>query len=84
MSNSPIWPVDRTLSGTTTLSQNGPGSYGNEGVLCMPQSSSINEVSKTDGLVSYPRHSLRETWFECTCLWVDFMKWKMSNIQSVI
>ena len=37
-----IWPIDRTLSGATTLGQSGPGSDGNEGVLCIPQSSSIN------------------------------------------
>ena len=28
-----IWPIERTLSGATTLGQNGPGSNGNEGVL---------------------------------------------------
>ena len=38
---SSIWLIDRTLSGATTLSQNGPGSDGNKGLLCIPQSSSI-------------------------------------------
>ena len=38
---SSIWPIDRTLSGATTPSQSGPGSDGNEGVLRIPQSSSI-------------------------------------------
>ena len=28
-----IWLIDRALSGTTTLDQNGPGSDGNEEVL---------------------------------------------------
>ena len=38
---SSIWPIDRTLSGVTTPSQSGPGSDGNEGILCIPQSSNI-------------------------------------------
>ena len=41
MSNTYIWPIDRTLTGATTLGQRGPGNDGNEGVLCIPQSSSI-------------------------------------------
>ena len=36
-----IWPIDRTLLGGTTLGQSGSGSYGNEGVLGIPQNSSI-------------------------------------------
>ena len=43
--------TNRTLSGVTTLDQNRPGSNGNEGVLCIPQSSSITGlfrvISKT-------------------------------------
>ena len=35
-----------------------PGSDGNEGVLCIPQSSSITGTSPSDCLVSYPGHSL--------------------------
>ena len=46
------------LSGATTSGQSGPGSDGNEGVLCIPQSSGITETSASDGLVSYPGHSL--------------------------
>ena len=42
---SSIWPIDRTLSGATTLGQSGPGSDGNEGVLRIPQSSSIAGTS---------------------------------------
>ena len=58
MSNSSIWPIDRTLSNATTPSQSVPGSDGNDRVLCIPQSSSINETSPSDCLVSYLGHSL--------------------------
>ena len=47
-----IWPIDRTLSCTTTLGLNGPLSDGNEGVLCIPQSSSITRTLPSDCLVS--------------------------------
>ena len=46
------------LSGATTPAQSGPGSDGNEGVLRIPQSSSITATSRSDCLVSYPGHSL--------------------------
>ena len=46
------------LSGATTLSQSGPGSDDNEGVIRIPQSSSITGISPSDCLVSYPGHSL--------------------------
>ena len=36
----------------------GPGSDGNEGVLRIPQSSSITGTSPSDCSVSYPGHSL--------------------------
>ena len=52
MSHSSTWPIDRTLSGATTQGQNEPGSDGNEGVLRIPQSSSIIEASPSDCLVS--------------------------------
>ena len=54
---SSIWPIDRTLSGSTTLGQIGPGSDGNEGVLCIHQSSSITGMTPSDCLVSYPEDS---------------------------
>ena len=60
MSDSSIWLIDRTLSGATTSSQSGPGSNDNEGVLCIPKSSSITEASPSDCLMSYTGHSLRE------------------------
>ena len=49
----------RALSGTTTPGLSGPGSDGNEGVFCIPQSSSIIGTSPSDCLVSYLGHSLR-------------------------
>ena len=48
------WP----LSGDTTPGKSGPGSDGNEGVLCIPQSSSTAGTSPSDCFVSYPGHSL--------------------------
>ena len=61
MWNSSIWPIDRTLSGTTTQGLSGPGSDGNEGVLCIPQSSSITEASPSDCLALYLGHLLGES-----------------------
>ena len=46
------------LSGATIPGQSGPGSNNNEGVLCIPQSSSITGTSPSDCLVSYPGLSL--------------------------
>ena len=60
MQFSPIWPIDRTLSGATTPGQNGPGNDGNEWVPCIPQGSSITGTSPSDCLMSYPGHSLGE------------------------
>ena len=62
MSNSSIWTTDGTLSGATTRGQSGLGSNDNEGVLCIPQSSSITEASPSDCLVSYPKHSLFQSY----------------------
>ena len=49
---SSIWPIDRTLSGATT-----PGQNGNEGLLHIPQNSSITGTSPSDCFVSHARHS---------------------------
>ena len=46
------------LSGATMPGQSGPGSNGNEGVLYIPQSSSITGTSPSDCLESYPGHLL--------------------------
>ena len=35
--NSSIWPIEETLTATTTQDQSGPGSNGNKGVLHIPQ-----------------------------------------------
>ena len=52
-----ILPIDRALSGATTPGQSGPGSNGNEGVLCILPESSITGTSPSDCLVSYRGHS---------------------------
>ena len=49
---SSIWPIDRTLSSAATRSQSGPGVDGNEGVFCIPQTSSITGPLQSDCLVS--------------------------------
>ena len=51
--------MNRALSGATTPGQSGPGSDGNEGVIRIPQSSSIAGSSPSNCLVSYPGHFLR-------------------------
>ena len=51
-----IWPIDRALSGATTLGQSGLGSDGNEWVLSIPQSASIIGTSPSDCLVSNAGH----------------------------
>ena len=65
MSNSSIWPIDWTLSGTSTLGQSRPGSDGNEGVRHIPQSSNITGASPSDSLVSYPGHLLERVLLLC-------------------
>ena len=55
---SSIWPIDRTLSGVTTMGQGEPGSNGNEGLLRIFQSSSITGTSPSDCLESYLGYSL--------------------------
>ena len=59
MQFSSIQPIDTAQSGATIPGQSGPGSNGNEGVFCIPQSLSITGTSPSDCLVSYPGHSLR-------------------------
>ena len=57
-----MWPIDRTLSGATIPGQNRSGGDGNEGVLCIPQTSNITGASPSDSLVLYPGHSLGESY----------------------
>ena len=47
---SSIQPIDAALSGVTTPGESRPGNDGNEGVLHIPQSSSITEISPSDCL----------------------------------
>ena len=49
---SSIWPRDRTLSCASIPGQNGHRSNGNEGALCILQSSSITAASPSSCLVS--------------------------------
>ena len=56
---SSIWPIDRILSGATTPGLSEPGSDGNKGVLCIPQSFNITETSTSDCFVSYPGYTLQ-------------------------
>ena len=44
------------------MGQSEPGSDGIEGVLHIPQSSSITGASQSDCLMLYPRHSLEESY----------------------
>ena len=57
MSNSSIWPIDRTLSDATTRGQSGSGNNGNETVLYIPQSSRT-WAAQSDCLMSYLGHLL--------------------------
>ena len=57
---SSIWPIDKTLSDATTPGHSGLGSDDIEGVLRIPQSSSITGISQSDCLVSYQGYSLGE------------------------
>ena len=59
---SSIWPLDRILSCANTPNKSGPGSDGNEEVLCISQSSSIIGVLPSACLVSYPGHSLEKSY----------------------
>ena len=64
------WPIDRILSGATTPGQSGSGSKDNEGVLRIPQSSTITGTSPWDCLVSYQVHSLVEGVFPLCSRWI--------------
>ena len=57
--NSSIWPIDETLTGTTTTSQSGHGNNGNEGILHILQSSRI-WASPLDGLEAGESYSSAE------------------------
>ena len=65
MTNISIWPVDRTLSGATTPGHSRPGSEGNDGILRIPQRSSITGARSSDCLVLNPGHSLARCLLLC-------------------
>ena len=52
MSNSSIWPINRTLSAATTPGKTGHGDYANKAVLLIPQRSSIPGTSLLEYEVS--------------------------------
>ena len=56
MSISSIRPIDKALSGATTLSKSGPESDSDEGVRCITQGPSITEASPSEGLDSKRNH----------------------------
>ena len=58
MSNNYIRPIDRVLSGATTLDMSGPWSDDNEWVFRIPQSFSFTGVSPSGCLALYLGHSL--------------------------
>ena len=71
MSDSSIWPIDRTLSGAISPGQSEPGSDGNEEVLHFPQS-------------LLPIHAITEASSDCLSktliggvlpLWNDAVSW---------
>ena len=68
MLNSSIWLIDRTLSGATTPGLIGPGSYGNDGVFGILQSTSITGASPSDCLISFSGHSLGESYLSAEIL----------------
>ena len=61
MSNNSIRSIDRTLSDANNLGQSGPGRNGNLLVLHILQSSKT-EALPSDCLISYPGHSLEESY----------------------
>ena len=88
MQFSSIWPIDRVLSGATIPGQSGPGSNGNEGVLRIPQSSSITGTSPSDCLVSYqdthwgesyPSAAVQSVYFTSSADWAIISRRVISN-----
>ena len=56
--NGSTLPIRKTILGATTPGQSGSESDSNEGVLNIPQGSSITGTSPPDCLMSYPGNSL--------------------------
>ena len=79
MWNISIWPIDLTLSDATTPGHGGLRSDANEGEFCIPQNSYITEASSSDYLVSYPGHSLCESYLLCSEAVKAHMKLRLSS-----
>ena len=62
MSNSSIWPIERTLLGATTPSQSGSGSDDKEEVLHIP-----HNVTSVVYLVR-----ANPSYYKVNCQWLDF------------
>ena len=62
MSNSSIWPIDRTLSRATTSGQSESGSDGNEGGYFAFFKAPLTRALSLDGLMSYAEHLLGESY----------------------
>ena len=80
MSNIFIWPIDGTLSGATTLGQNGSESHGNETILRIPQSSGITRASPSECLFSYEGRSL---WESCSSAEMQLLFYSPSRLGQV-
>ena len=69
-----IWPIDRILSGANTLDQRGPGTNGNEGILCIPQNSRAAD-SPSDSLMvgegSYPYAEMQSVYPIAPAKWKE-------------
>ena len=78
MLNSSMRTIDRTRSGVTTQGQSGPGSNGNEGVICISQSSIVG-ASPSDCLSysghlgkSYSSAEMQSLYSSATNDWAEF------------
>ena len=78
--------IDKTLLGATTPGQSEPGSDASESVFRIPQTSNIIGTSSSDCLVSYPEHSLEESYLSAEMQWVystalaDWASWVLWHI----
>ena len=83
--NSSFWPMDRTLSGVTTLGQSRPRSNGNEGIFHIPQSFSITGASPSDCLKLYPGHLLemQSIYSSAPVNWASYHYVKIISIRLV-
>ena len=75
ISNNAIYPFDKTLSGATTQSQSGHGNDGNEGILHIPQSSSIglfNVYQDTCCECPYPAEEMQSMYSTAPANWAEF------------